>query len=132
MEPAVVQWNEAFAQNAIVVHKILTSQWEIEMLQPALAGSLLSAHPSVRDAVAWGANFDITAGVFDGVPVTRDAIFRLEQLINALPPPFSKRPRGAGSSSSSFENAPPPEQNKAFDLFAQQIKSLNSEIAGLK
>eukprot|EP00961_Rhodomonas_salina_P034380 463301-Rhodomonas_salina.1 len=111
MEPAVVQWNEVFAQNAIVVHKILTSLWEIEMLQPALAGSLLSAHLSVRDAVARGSNFDITTGFFDGVPVTRDAIFCIEQLINALPPPFSKMQRGAGASSSSSENASPPVQN---------------------
>eukprot|EP00961_Rhodomonas_salina_P217505 2939339-Rhodomonas_salina.1 len=130
MEKEVVQWSEAFAQNAIVVHKILTLQWEIEMLQPALAGSLLSAHPLVRDAIVRGSNFDIVAGAFNSVPVTRDAIFRIEQLINALPPPFSKMPRGAGNST--VGNAAMPVQNKAFDVFTQQIEKMNSEIAGLK
>eukprot|EP00961_Rhodomonas_salina_P180196 2431956-Rhodomonas_salina.1 len=36
MEKEVVQWSEAFAQNTIVVHKILTLRWEIEMLQPSV------------------------------------------------------------------------------------------------
>eukprot|EP00961_Rhodomonas_salina_P213985 2889847-Rhodomonas_salina.1 len=68
MEKEVAQWTEALAQNAIVVHKILTSRWDIDMLQPALTCSLLSAHPLVRDAVVRGSNFDIVAGAFNSVP----------------------------------------------------------------
>eukprot|EP00961_Rhodomonas_salina_P080858 1087628-Rhodomonas_salina.2 len=94
------------------------------MLQPALAGSLLSAHPLVRDDVVRGSNFDVVVGAFDCVPVTRDAIFRIKQLINALPPPFSKMPRGAGNST--VGNAAMQVQEKAFDVFAQQIEKMNA------
>eukprot|EP00961_Rhodomonas_salina_P036359 488774-Rhodomonas_salina.1 len=130
MESKCTKWSAACAENAILVHRILSSQSCVDMLQPALAGALLSAHPAVCDAVSWGSNFDVSIGVFTGVPVTRDTVFRLEQLINAHPASFCNMQRGSGAQP--YDPSAPPSQYQSLEEMMQQVKKLKSEIAEIK
>eukprot|EP00961_Rhodomonas_salina_P169766 2287566-Rhodomonas_salina.1 len=121
MESECTKWSAECAENAILVHRILPSQSSVDMLQPALAGTLLSAHPAVCDAVSWGLNFDVSISMFTGVPVTRDSAFQLEQLINARPAPLCNMQCGSGAKP--FESSAPPGQSRNCASFAPELSS---------